>query len=60
MVSSLWPVEDTSTAFLMADFYARLKGGDKVVALREAQMHTREKYPHPFYWAAFQLTGESR
>ncbi|MBW3140288.1 CHAT domain-containing protein [Ferrimonas balearica] len=60
VVSSLWPVEDTSTAFLMADFYARLKGGDKVVALREAQMHTREKYPHPFYWAAFQLTGESR
>ncbi len=26
-------------------------------ALREAQLATRARRPHPFYWAAFQVTG---
>jgi hypothetical protein len=28
-------------------------------ALRKAQLSTKKKYPHPYYWASFQLTGNS-
>ena len=28
-------------------------------ALRSAQLETRRKYPHPYYWASFQLTGNA-
>jgi CHAT domain-containing protein len=41
----------------MVDFYANLSRMPKDEALRLAQFKVREKYPHPFYWAAFQLTG---
>ena len=28
-------------------------------ALAQAQIKTRQTFPHPFFWAAFQLTGRS-
>lgn len=43
----------------MTRFYGALKGTNKREALRLAQIETRKKYPHPYYWAAFQLTGEA-
>jgi len=59
LVVSLWPVDDVSTADLMAAFYRQLAAGQtKVAALREAQREVRERYPHPFYWAGFVLVGE--
>ncbi|RMH16179.1 MAG: CHAT domain-containing protein [Gammaproteobacteria bacterium] len=30
---------------------------DKRAALRDAQLATKAKYHHPYYWAAFQMTG---
>ncbi len=57
IVASLWSVEDRATAQLMQAFYRNLTRMDKVEALRQAQMATRKDYPHPFFWAAFQLTG---
>ena len=57
IVASLWRVDDRATASLMRDFYRNLATRDKVEALRQAQLATRREYPHPFYWAAFQLTG---
>ena len=30
----------------------------KVEALRQAQLKTMGQFPEPFYWAAYQLTGE--
>jgi len=27
-------------------------------ALRRAQLDTRKEFPHPFFWAAFFLTGQ--
>jgi CHAT domain-containing protein len=57
IVASLWQVDDEATAYLMTRFYSALKGTSKREALRLAQIETRRKYPHPYYWAAFQLTG---
>jgi CHAT domain-containing protein len=59
VVASLWKVDDQATAALMTRFYDELKGGDKREALRKAQLAAREKFPHPFFWAAFQLTGRA-
>jgi len=57
IVASLWPVSDDETKFLMTSFYSNLKKMPKVEALRQAQLETKKKYPHPFFWSAFQLTG---
>lgn len=60
IVSTLWKVDDRATRDLMMDFYARLATTGKSEALREAQRNARKKYPHPYYWASFQLTGDSK
>jgi CHAT domain-containing protein len=57
IVASLWQVDDLSTSYLMIRFYKHLKKNDKRTALRKAQLETRKKYPHPYFWAPFQLTG---
>ncbi len=57
IVASLWKVDDLATAELMARFYAELDRTNKREALRTAQLETKKKYAHPYYWAAFQLTG---
>ncbi len=59
IVASLWQVDDRATSELMTRFYGNLGSGDKREALRRAQLDAREKYPHPYYWAAFQLTGNA-
>lgn len=59
IVSSLWSVNDEATAYLMSEFYANLTKTNAGDALWQAQLETRKRYPHPFYWAAFQLTGRS-
>jgi tetratricopeptide (TPR) repeat protein len=64
-VASLWPVDDASTAELMASFYARLAAGESAAAaLRAAQLtmlkgtgEPRQKHTHPYYWAPFYLMG---
>lgn len=60
IVASLWKVDDRATAELMSSFYKELQKNDKVEALREAQLETKKKYPHPYYWASFQLTGNAK
>jgi CHAT domain-containing protein len=57
IVSSLWKVDDRATRDLMVAFYERIPRMEKDKALREAQLRLKKRYPHPFYWAAFQLTG---
>ncbi|HWG21788.1 MAG TPA: CHAT domain-containing protein [Terracidiphilus sp.] len=58
VVSSLWKVDDASTAFLMQSLHAHLRRGELTpVALRHAQLETRRKFPNPFYWSAFVATG---
>lgn len=58
IVSSLWKVDDKATSMLMQEFYRSLKYGDKRNALRKAQLKVKNDYlSHPFFWAAFQITG---
>jgi CHAT domain-containing protein len=59
IVASLWQVDDQATSYLMTRFYDNLKAGDKREALRQAQLDARKRYAHPYYWAAFQLTGNA-
>ena len=59
VLASLWTVDDESTALLMKQFYAHLREGlNKGQALRQAQMDVRARYPHPYSWAAFVLSGD--
>lgn len=59
VVASLWSVQDKQTGELMVAFFKYLRGGkSKAEALQAAQREIRAKYPHPYYWAAFVLTGD--
>ncbi len=58
IVSSLWKVDDRATSILMQQFYKSLKETDKRSALRTAQLKVKDTYnAHPYFWAAFQITG---
>lgn len=60
VVASLWKVDDLATSVLMIDFYNTLKETDKLEALRQAQLKIKKQYPHPYYWASFQLIGNAQ
>lgn len=64
VIASLWRVDDQSTADLMFRFHRHLFDGktDRDEALRQAQLDLIRsgKFAHPFYWAAFVLTGSAR
>ena len=57
IITTLWPVSDAETTFLMSVFYEELKTNSKAGALRKAILSTLARYPHPGYWSAFNLTG---
>lgn len=61
LVQSLWRVEDRATAHLMTQFYSGLVAGlTKGAALRAAQLRLlAEARTHPYFWAPFQLFGDS-
>jgi CHAT domain-containing protein/tetratricopeptide (TPR) repeat protein len=61
---SLWQVDDFGTQSLMARYYENLTAGmGRSEALRQVQLAmiaADDRYSHPFYWAAFVLTGDWR
>ena len=64
-VLSLWKVDDQVTAEFMSKFYQRLITGEgKSEALLNTQQefrnHKNKDFRHPYYWAAFQLSGDWR
>ena len=60
IVSSLWKVDDLATRDLMVDFYTNLPKLGKQESLRQAQLSVKKQHDHPFYWAAFVLTGNAQ
>jgi CHAT domain-containing protein len=60
VVTTLWKVDDKATYDLIRAFYAKLESAGPVEALRQAQLETMTTYPHPYQWAAFNLTGAPR
>ncbi|WP_462324897.1 CHAT domain-containing protein [Desulfoplanes sp.] len=59
LLASSWKVDDKSTNYLMTQFYKYLTSYPKDRALEKAQQDTLRHYKEPFYWAAFQLIGDS-
>jgi CHAT domain-containing protein len=64
VLATLWPISDRQTVPLMTAFFEELAAGrDHAEALQKAQqsvLHTRRmnnQAAHPYYWAAFSLTG---
>jgi CHAT domain-containing protein/Tfp pilus assembly protein PilF len=60
---SLWKVNDEATRDLMSGFYQNLKSGmGRSEALRQIQlkMIKTPDHHHPFFWAAFILSGDWR
>jgi CHAT domain-containing protein len=58
VVSSLWRVDDAATREFMVNFYRNLfQGEGRGSALQHAAAFTRLSHPHPYYWAAFVISG---
>lgn len=57
ILSSLWRVNDLTTAVLIKRFYRHLSQSNPVLALQKAMLEIRKAYPHPSLWAGLKLTG---
>jgi CHAT domain-containing protein len=63
VIASLWNVDDAATRELMVAFYRSLAAGKSVdEALRQAgmKMLRHRRYRAPYYWAAFQVNGQTQ
>ena len=59
VVSTLWELEDQTTARLMMSFYGNLaRHQSKVEALRAAQLDFVHAGLPPYYWAGFEIVGD--
>ena len=60
VIFSLWDVNDSVTCELMVLFYEALKRKNNIYkSLCFAKRQIKEKYAHPYYWAGWQLVGNT-
>jgi CHAT domain-containing protein len=64
VVASLWPVEDASTAALIATLFSSIETGQKneppyapLLAAAKRSLRQRKEWAAPFFWAPFVLDG---
>jgi CHAT domain-containing protein len=56
IIMSLWPVDDYATQLLMTEFYKNYAETNQIEnSFKKAQQVVKVKYPHPYYWSAFEL-----
>ncbi|NIM47709.1 MAG: CHAT domain-containing protein [Gemmatimonadales bacterium] len=62
VVATLWRIDDAGAAELAERFYAALGEDSPAEALAQAQrdMLVHGRYSSPYYWAAYQLSGDGR
>lgn len=65
LLTSLWSVDDCSTADLMVLFYENIRAGfDKDIALQKAELQYITDMPpskqHPYYWGGFVHVGQAK
>jgi CHAT domain-containing protein len=58
-IASRWNVDSETTASLVSKFLTLYPGENTADALRSARLYTRKLHPHPYYWAAFGITGRT-
>jgi CHAT domain-containing protein len=59
VAASLWSVKEEQTGALMYNLMKNYRDGmSKAAALQAAQRSIRLTNPHPYFWAAFVLTGD--
>lgn len=61
---TLWPVDDQASNSIITDFYKGIsKGWSKTRSLQKAKLNYLEEsspaFSHPYYWAGYQLVGDS-
>ena len=60
VVATLWPIDDAAAAEFAGTFYGSLGETDAVSALARAQraMIGHARLAHPYFWAAYRLSGD--
>lgn len=62
VLASQWRVDDQANPEMMTTFYDQLLHPvtplSRLSALQRAMLETKQKHPHPHYWAPFILLGE--
>jgi CHAT domain-containing protein/Tfp pilus assembly protein PilF len=62
VLMSLWSINDQASSQLMERFYFHLRSSNSIMdALQKAklEMIAFKPFSHPFYWAAFVITGDA-
>jgi CHAT domain-containing protein len=59
VIATLWTVRDVSASVFANQFYESLERAspDEALALAQRVLLQHERYRHPYYWAAYQITG---
>jgi CHAT domain-containing protein len=59
VIASQWTADDRATVAFMTELYTRLTDHDPSAAVREAQLVTAARWPHPYYWAPWIVVGRA-